>query len=258
VSGRRDRESRREERLREEEPAGIAGRRQRLVKLGSAAAFLALAAVAVLIVVSQNQGGGDSGNIVDAKLVEQQLSGIPQKGTVLGHGSAKVTLLEFGDLQCPVCKGYAEEVLPQVIESQVRKGEAKIDFRNYTIIGPQSTPAGAAAIAAGEQARGWNFIELFYRNQGTEDSGYADDEFLTAIARAAGVPDVARWNSDRKSSRVLKQVEASTAEAEQLGFTGTPSFAVEGPGASGTETLGTPGSASALESAIADAGQPKG
>lgn len=254
MSGRRDREARRDERLREEEQAGTIERRQRLIKLGSAAAFLALVVVAVLIVVSQSQtSGGDASNIADVTAVEQQLNGIPQNGMVLGDPTAKVTLLEFGDLQCPVCKGYSEEVLPQVIESQVRGGEAKLEFNNYTIIGPESTPAGAAAIAAGEQGRGWSFVELFYRNQGHEDSGYVSDAFLTAIARAAGVPDIAKWNADRRSRRVLAEVAATTARAEQLGFTGTPSFAVKGPGTAGIETLGTPGSAGDLESALSSA-----
>jgi protein-disulfide isomerase len=255
VSGRRDREARREERLQEEQPAGAAARRQRMIKLASAGAFLALVVVVVLIVVSSsNNGGGDSGNIVEAKEVDQLLAGIPQKGMVLGDPSAKVTVLEFGDLQCPFCKGYSEEVLPQVIENRVRGGEAKLDFRNYTIIGPQSKPAGAAAIAAGEQGRGWNFVELFYRNQGTEDSGYADDKFLTAIAKAAGVPNISRWNRARKSQAVIARVEATSAEAQELGFSGTPSFALEGPGAEGVEAIETPESVDALESAIENAG----
>jgi len=253
MSGRRDREARREERLREDEQAGTAERRQRLIKLGSAAGFLALAVLAVVLVVSQSQKGGDASNIVDTQAVNQLLDGIPQNGMTLGKPSAKVTLLEFGDLQCPVCKGYSEEVLPGVIEGQVQNGEAKIDFRNFTIIGPESTPAGAAAIAAGEQGRGWNFVELFYRNQGAEDSGYVTDAFLTAIAKGAGVPNVASWNADRKSKRVLSEVAATTAEAEQLGFSGTPSFAIKGPGTSGTETIGTPGSVGDLESAISGA-----
>lgn len=251
MSGRRDREVRREARLREDEQAGAAERRQRLIKLGSAAGFLALVVIAVVVVVSQTQtSGGDPDNLAGVAEVNGELSGIPQKGMVLGNPGARAKLLEFGDLQCPVCKGYSEEVLPEVIENQVRTGAATIDFRNYTIIGPQSTPAGAAAIAAGEQGRGWNFVELFYRNQGTEGSGYATDAFLTAIAKGAGVRDIARWNSERKSKRILGEVAASNAEAEQLGFTGTPSFAVKGPGASGTETIGTPGSAGDLESAI--------
>jgi protein-disulfide isomerase len=251
MSGRRDREERHQERLREDEQAGAAERRQLLIKLASAAAFLVLAAVAVLIVVNGSEtSGGDSSDIVDVAEVSQQLSGIAQQGMVLGEPGAKVRLLEFGDLQCTACKGYAEGVLPELIENQVRSGEAKLDFRNFTIIGAQSTAAGAAAIAAGEQGRGWNFIELFYRNQGAEESGYADDAFLTAIARGAGVPNIARWNADRRSKGVLAEVAESTAQAERLDFTGTPSFAVEGPATAGLEALETPASTASLESAV--------
>jgi protein-disulfide isomerase len=230
-------------------------RRQRLIKLASAATFLAVVAVAVLIVVSQGgSGGGDASNVQGTADVERLLDGIPQQGLVLGRTGAKVELREFGDLQCPVCKGFSEEVLPQVVENQVRDGEAKLDFRNFTIIGPESTPAGAAAIAAGKQGRGWYYVELFYRNQGEEDSGYVTDEFLSAIARAAGVPDMAKWNEDRKSEAVLREVEETTAEAQRLGFEGTPSFAVRGPSTNGLEALGTPSSAGDLESAIPAAG----
>jgi protein-disulfide isomerase len=222
-----------------------------MVKLGSAAAFLGLAVVAVLVVISQSQGGG---KVERASEVNRELHGIPQSGMTLGQPGAKVTLLEFADLQCPVCRGYSEDVLPQVIGNQVRGGEVRLEFRNFTIIGPESKPAGAAAIAAGEQGRGWNFVEIFYRSQGSENSGYVTDEFLTAVARAAGVPDIASWSSDRKSARVLEEVADSTNQAEGLGFTGTPSFAVEGPGTTGLEALGTPSSAGALESAISGAG----
>jgi protein-disulfide isomerase len=229
-------------------------RRDRLIKLGSAAAFLAIVAVAVLIVVSLSQTSGGDSELEGAAEVRKQLQGIAQDGMVLGEPSAKVTLVEFGDLQCPVCKGYAEDVLPAVIEGQVRAGEAKLDFRNFTIIGPESTDAGAAAVAAGEQGRGWNFVELFYRNQGLEGTEYVSDSFLTSIAEGAGVPDIERWDSDRKSRRVLNVVAETTAEAERLGLTGTPSFAIEGPATSGLETLGTPGSSGELEAAISEAG----
>lgn len=254
MSGKRDREARREEQMRGETGA-TADRRQRMIKLASAMAFLALAVVAVLIVVSQssNDEGGDAGNVKGAAEIEAELGGIPQKGLVLGSGSAKATLVEFGDLQCPVCKGFAEEILPPVIEGKVRQGEAKIEFRNFTIISEQSIPAGAAAIAAGQQGRGWNFVELFYRNQGREASGYVTDEFMTAIARAARVPDIAQWNKDRKSKSVLNEVAKTTEEARQLEFSGTPSFAVEGPGVKGLEGLGTPSSSGDLESALENA-----
>lgn len=255
MSGKRDREARREERLREETGVASDERRQRLIKLGSAAVFLAVVVVAVLIVVASSGGGsgGDASNLKEVAEVEQLLDGIPQHGMVLGEPSAKVTLLEFGDLQCPFCKGVSEEVLPGVIENKIAGGEAKLSFNNYTIIGPQSVPAGAAAIAAGKQGRGWNYVELFYRNQGEENSGYVTDEFLTAVAKGAGVSNIAKWNKDRKAKSTTEEVEATTAEAEELGFSGTPSFAIEGPGVKGLEKLGTPGSGGDLESAIDNA-----
>jgi protein-disulfide isomerase len=224
-------------------------RRQRLLQMAAGAGFLAVAVVLVLIVVSSS-GGGDT-NIDDKAEVSRLLSGIPQHGMVLGYPEAPVELIEFGDLQCPVCAGYAKEILPPIIENQVKNGEAKIDFRNLTIIGEESVPAGAAALAAGEQGRGWNYLELFYRNQGEERSGYVTDEFMEAVAKAAGVKSLARWNQDRR--QLTGEVERTTAEAGKLGYDATPSFAVEGPGSKGLELLGTPESTGSLEAAIAAA-----
>jgi protein-disulfide isomerase len=228
-------------------------RRRRLLQMAAGAAFLVLAIVLVLIVVNASSGGsGGDAKIEGAKEVDRLLAGIPQEGIVLGEPTAPVELIEYGDLQCPVCKGYAEEILLPIIENQVKKGEVKIDFRNLTIIGEESIPAGAAALAAGEQGRGWNYLELFYRNQGEERSGYVSDEFLSALARAAGVKNLSKWNQDRR--KLTAEVEKTTAEAHGLGYDATPSFAIEGPGTKGLELLGTPESTAALEEAIEGVG----
>jgi protein-disulfide isomerase len=229
-------------------------RRERMIKLASAATFLTIAVVAVLIVISAGGGsGGDSENVVGAAEIERELQGIPQEGMTLGEPDAKVRLLEFADLQCPVCKAYSEEKLPQAIESLVRTGEAKIDYRAFTIVDENSIPAVEAAVAAGKQGRGWSFVEIFYRNQGTEGTGYVTDEFLTAVAEAAKVPDIARWNRDRNSAAVKAEVEEQTAEAQSLGFSGTPSFAVEGPATGGVKALGFLESPGDIEAAISAA-----
>lgn len=226
-------------------------RRRRLLQLASGAVFLAIVAVVSLIVAGSGGGGGDASNIEEKSEVNRLLAGIPQSEMVLGDPGAPVELVEFGDLQCSSCKYYSENVLPAIIENQVKKGEAKIDFRNFTIIDEDSVPAGAAALAAGKQGRGWSYLELFYRNQGEEHSGYVDDEFLEAIAKGAGVKDLARWNRERK--QLVPQVEETTAEAHEFGFTGTPSFAVTGPKTKDLELLGTPESAGQLEAAIEQA-----
>lgn len=227
-------------------------RRQKLLQLAAGTVFLAIVIVAVLIVATSGSGGGDPSNIEEQVEVNRLLAGIPQHEMLLGDPRAPVELVEFGDLQCSVCKYYSEHVLPPIIESQVKKGEVKIDFRVFTIIDEDSIPAGAAALAAGEQGRGWSYLELFYRNQGEEHSGYVNGEFLEAVARGAGVENIPQWNQERK--KLVPQVEETTAEAQSLGFNGTPSFAVKGPKSKEMELLGTPESTAAIEVGIEKAG----
>lgn len=253
MSTKKDREKRRDERIAAENEAKSGDQRTRLLQIAAGAVFVVIVAVVVVIVIAGSGGssGGDAANIKEVSQVDSLVNKSPQSKLTLGKSSAPVELIEYGDLQCPVCKEYSEEVLPQVIEEQVDSGKAKVTFRNFLIIGEQSLPAGAAAIAAGEQGRGWNFIETFYRNQGEENSGYVTEGFLESIAKAAGVKDLAQWNKDRKSKKLLAQAEATTVEAEsKLGFTGTPSFAIKGPKSNGLELLGTPESPGAIEEKI--------
>ena len=256
MSARKDRERRREERLAAESQAEGEERRKKLLQLASAAVFLAIVAVAVLIVVNGSKSsGGNPSNLADVAEVNQALSGIPQQRMALGEPGAAVTLRRVRRPQVPglriVFQGNHSH--GDRLQGPRRRGP-KIEFRNYTIIDPdQSVTAGAAALAAGEQGRGWNFLEIFYRNQGVETAPYATDEFLTAVAKAAGVADIARWNRERKSSKLVAEVKKTTAEAKDLGFSGTPSFAVEGPSGK-LETLGFPESPGELESAIDSAG----
>jgi len=253
VSNKKEREKRREARLQEETKVQSKDRRTRLLQLGAGAAFLVIAAVVVLIVVngSNSKSGGDAANLKGVSEVEKLLAGIPQEGLTLGDPKAPVELIEYGDLQCPICKEYSEEFLPGLIEGPIKQGQAKMTFRNFTIISEESVPAGTAALAAGAQGRGWNYIELWYRNQGEERSGYVTDEFMTSIAKGAGVEDIPVWNKERNGAKFKEEVEATTAEAGgKLGFTGTPSFAIKGPGTNGLELLGTVQSTAEFEEAI--------
>ncbi len=246
----------REERLREEAAEQASERRQRMLKLGAAAVFGAIIVIVAFIVISQSgsdSGGGNASDIRDAGLVNGQFNGIPQSGLTVGEPGAKVTVIEFGDLQCPICKEYSETVIPKLLAGPVRQGKAKLEYRNYIVIGPQSIDAGAAALAAGQQGRGWNFVELFYRNQGPENSGYVTDSFLESVATAAGVNDIGKWNQARDSAALRKEVKATTRQAIGFGGGGTPMFVVKGP--NGTKVLGAPGLSTApFESAISQVG----
>jgi protein-disulfide isomerase len=252
MSGQSDREKRREERVNAEQQAAGADRRTRLLQLSAGGVFLAIIVVVVVIIVAGSGGssGGEASNIEEVAQVEKLLAGIPQTGTVLGDPKAPVKAYEYGDLQCPFCKENAEKVTPGVIENQVKNGEASITFRNFIIIGPDSYPAGQAALAAGAQGRGWNFIELWYRNQGEENSGYVTDEFIESVGKAAKIPNFEKWNKERKSAKYKKQLEKTTEQAEHLGFSGTPSFAIEGPKSHGLELMNTPETSGQFEEEI--------
>lgn len=252
ANNQRSREKRREERLAEESKAASGDRRTRLLQFAAGGVFLAIIVVVVVIIAvgSGSSSGGDASNLVEKEQVEKLLTGIPQNATVLGKKSAPVRLYEYGDLQCPICKDYSEEILPKIIENQVKNGEVSITFRNFIIIGPQSIPAGEAALAAGAQGKGWSFIETWYRNQGEENSGYATDEFIESMAKYVGIPDMAKWKQEWKGKKYKKQVESTTSQAQTFGFEGTPSFAIEGPHSDGIELLNTPGSTEAIEERI--------
>ena len=236
ASRKEQKEQLRAERLARESEEQAKERRRRLVQYGSAAAFLAVCAVAVLIVINQSGGDSAGSGTKDSALIQKQLQGIPQHDTVLGDPKAKVNVIEFGDLQCPACQAFSTGTAPDLISGPVSKGDVNYEFRQYVIIGDlvDSTEAAKAALAAGEQNRYWNFIELFYRNQGLEDSGYVTDDFLESVAKGAGVPDIPKWNKDRDDPKWDKVLSKVQSEAQTLGFSSTPSFLLEGPGGKNT------------------------
>ena len=254
ASNKERREERRQERLRLEADAAAAAQRKRRMQLGALAVFAALVVVGVLIVVSQSgsdEGGGDAESVSGSNDVTSELQGIPQSGTTLGDSSAKVNVTEYGDLQCPVCAAFSAEVLPQLLSEEIKPGNATLEFKNFNIIGPQSKDAAAASLAAAEQGRYFEFVETFYANQGRENSGYVTDEFLDAIAKAAGVADLDKFNTDRADPAIADRVAAVQDEANKLGLNATPSFVVSGPG--GSKTLVAP-SLDQLQQAIGEVG----
>jgi predicted DsbA family dithiol-disulfide isomerase len=83
-----------------------------------------------------------------------------------------------------------------------------------------------AALAAGRQGKGWDFIETFYRDQGEEGSGYVTEAFLQNIASRVPGLDVARWISDRGDAALAAEIAADGEAAESAGLRGTPSFLI--------------------------------
>ena len=155
--------------------------------------------------------------------LEERFDGVPQDQATLGDPDAPFTLVEFADLQCPFCARFDREVLPTVIERFVRPGRLRIELRVVAFLGPDSTTGAAATAAAGMQDRMWQFADLFYRNQGPENSGYVTPEFLGRLARAAGL-DFERWQRESNSPRLVALLERNARAAQTARIRGTPNF----------------------------------
>jgi protein-disulfide isomerase len=206
--------------------AGDPSTRTRAYQLG--ALLVSAAAIAAVLIAVLASGG--SPHLVPGKPVPGEretlalLAGIPQRGIALGNPDAPGVLVEFGDLQCPACAEFATGALPSVIERYVRSGHLLLEFRALDFIGPDSRRAATMAAALSEQDRMWQFLELAYRNQGLENSGYVSDNYLRALADAVPGADAARALAARSSPRVLAQLDEARALARRAGVTATPSF----------------------------------
>jgi protein-disulfide isomerase len=192
---------------------------------------VAVAVVAVLIAVSQAGGGdgatglGGGEQLSGSRATIKLFDGVPQQGAVLGDRNAPARLIEFVDLQCPFCAQYTRQVLPTIVDRYVRSGRLRVELRPLTFIGDDSVRAAAAAEAAARQNRAWQFIDLFYRNQGPENSGYVTDDFIRQVARGAQVqpaPLITAADSGQGGALVAR----SAAEASRYKVQSTPSFLI--------------------------------
>ena len=219
-------EARRQREEREAEERKKARRKRRLWQIGAAA--VVVIAIIVIAVVVSSSGGGSSAKPSKGQVesASSTFDGLAQTGITLGNPQAKVTIYEFADLQCPFCRQYTEKLLEPLVNKYVRPGKVKMVWRNLTFIGPDSVTAARAAAAAGAQNRLWQFIDLFYKKQQTENSGYVTDKFIENIATGAKV-DPAKLKADQSAPLVEQQLGEAQQQAAQFNINSTPSFLIQ-------------------------------
>lgn len=164
-----------------------------------------------------------------ASEVVSLLNGIPQAGNALGSPSAPVTMRYFGDLECPVCREFTLGALPALIQKDVRAGKLKIEYRSLQTATRDPEVfrlQQAAALAAGKQDKMWHFVELFYHEQGEEDSGYVTESYLQGLAGQVPGLNLTDWMAARNDPSFTEQIHRDAQAASRHGFNGTPSFLI--------------------------------
>lgn len=213
----------------EEQEAAAAQRKKRLAIILGA---VAVAAVIAIVLIATTSGGNDAanntakGNVSGKADVAAELAGVPQSGIVLGDPKAKVTVVEFLDPQCPICKRFSNEVFPTIVQDYIRPGKIRYEMRTLDFIGPDSVRGAQFINAAGLQDKQFNASELIYRNQGQENSGYMTDAFLQNIGDAIPGFNTSKAMTDMSSPQVKAVMGAANTMASRYGVTGTPTLLV--------------------------------
>ena len=182
--------------------------------------WIIIAAIAVIFIGFLYFGGnkGDKGS-----------SSASTSNHVKGKLDSKVTLIEYGDFQCPVCGGYYP-IVTQLMEKYQDK--IKFQFRNLPLsqVHPNAFAAARAAEAASEQGKFWQMYDQLFTNQTTWSSGSANSasSYFKQYAAAIGL-DSAKFDKAFSSSQVNNAINADMNEFKKTGDPlATPTFYLNG------------------------------
>jgi len=154
-------------------------------------------------------------------------------GMTLGDENAPVTVVEFGDYQCPGCGSFATNVKPQLELELVNSGRAKFVYYDFplTQIHPHAFLAARAARCAGDQGtpQYWDYHDLLFRMQ-ARWSGEANaigsfQDYAASVGLDAGA-----FRACLQSDRFADVVTANMHLGQQLGVAGTPTVLVNAGG----------------------------
>jgi Na+/H+ antiporter NhaA len=145
----------------------------------------------------------------------------PEVDHVRGPMNAPVTLVEYGDFECPYC-GRAEPAIRELV--QQFGDDLRFVFRHLplTDVHEHAALAAEAAEAAGEQGRFWDMHDLLFARQ--DHLIYPD---LMRYAGELGL-DVDRFGEDLRSRRHATRIERDVTSADASGAAGTPTMFVNG------------------------------
>lgn len=138
---------------------------------------------------------------------------------------AKVTLVEFGDFQCPAC-GASYPIVTQILNDY--KGKVSFVFRNYPLpMHSNAMIAAEAAEAAGAQGKYFDMYSLLYSNQSEwSDSKTPIDVFLK-YAKTIGLDDE-KFKADVQSKKFESKIKKDIADGDAVSVSATPTFFING------------------------------
>jgi protein-disulfide isomerase len=162
----------------------------------------------------------------------------------LGSKNAKVTMVEFGDFQCPFCKQYYQQSYAQIKSQYIDTGKVKLIFRHFPLstIHVNAQISAVAAECANQQGKFWEYHDKLYTD-GQSDGAGLDKASLEKYASSLGLNSGTfgfgknKFNQCLEGNATLSVVNADQAEGTKDGVTGTPTFYINGVQVVGAQPL---------------------
>lgn len=205
-------------------------------------------------VVFVGDNGSITGNVVannpsptGAPSRPSQVTASADDDPVLGDKNAPVEIIEFSDYQCPFCRKFWTETLPQIEKEYIDTGKVKFVYRDFPLdsIHPAAQPAAEAANCVREKGGDEAYYKMhdkIFQEGNILDGG---DPITGPVRGTAqfGVGELKEWAKDLgyeidgclDSGKYASEVQKDLADGQAAGGQGTPYFVINGKPLSGAQ-----------------------
>ncbi len=222
---------------------GRRGRPQRDLVLPISIVAAAVMVAAALVFATLYKGGGTQNGAGANDLAAGGATSTPSaaalaplgaRDAILGSANAPVTVVEYGDYQCPFCAQYFQTVEPQIIQNYVNTGKVKMVFRDFPFLGPESLAAANAAQCAEDQNKLWAYHDALYTAKigndsqgGGENDGFFNRALFMKIAGQLGL-NTSTFGTCLDGNSEANYVSQEKSAAVAAGVDSTPATFVNG------------------------------
>jgi protein-disulfide isomerase len=148
-----------------------------------------------------------------------------------GEATAPVAIIEYGDIECPFCRRFKQDIYPRIFDDYIKTGKARFYYRDMPLtFHEHALPAARAEHCAGEQGKFWEMHDsLFTDKPGTIGPGgrkiLLTQSDIEERARTLGL-DTAKLDDCIASARYADLIKRNSEEAARMNIEGTPTFLI--------------------------------
>jgi protein-disulfide isomerase len=149
---------------------------------------------------------------------------------VLGRSDAPVTIVEFSDFQCPFCRKFWSDTLPQIKKEYIDTGKAKLVYRDFPLdFHAGAKPAAEGTECAEDQGKFWELHDKIFQEQDKQGQGTIQFTKADVVKWAGQIGlDMAKFNQCLNAGKYKAEVEKDIADGVAAGVSGTPTLFING------------------------------